>query len=630
MKSTRIVCALVLLFILPTRGRTQDRPLNLQTMDEGVAIADPVFSPDGQEILLRSDRTGRQKLWIVSRNGSTARLLIDDEGTEVSGVWSPDGSQIAFVRVERGQPDIWLVRPDGSDLRQLTDDVHDERTLKWSPDSRRIALLSGRDGAQDVFLLDLGEGNIDQLTTETNPWDEYRWEPVWSPDGSMIAYVSNRSGTFEDDLWVVDVATKKSEMLSSNIQVVSTPIWSPDGKWVAFNSVERDGLWYHEMSDIHLLEVETSELRKLEMNAYVSDRFSTYKMAWSPDSRSIYFRYEWEGDVNLWRVGPDGGVATKMTYEEGSMGQFAVSPTGDAIVYVRSTPILDGEVHRFDLLGGSTSRLTEWQPRFAEISAAEKITFRSKDGLYILGYFYRPPDFDSGERYPALVQVHGGGNNAYGNGFHVLDHLLAHEGFVVLAIEYRGSSGHGREFQRLSLGEFGAGQGWDAVAAAEFLSNLPFTNGKVGIYGGSYGGIMTMAAVTRDSRPFDAAAPFYGIYDWAAAFSNADRLAKLMIIKGHFGFKPEENPTLYQHTASLKNLENVSQDLPFLIIHGEQDRRAPFQQSELLVDALRSRGNPVSFHAYPEEAHGFRLPKNRRHAYGELISFFLRHLSGER
>jgi dipeptidyl aminopeptidase/acylaminoacyl peptidase len=223
--------------------------------------------------------------------------------------------------------------------------------------------------------------------------------------------------------------------------------------------------------------------------------------------------------------------------------------------------------------------------------------------------------------------VHGGGNNAYGNDFHVLEQLLAQKGFVILAIEYRGGAWHGRAFQDLSIGEFGAGQGWDAVAAAEFLDEQPYTNGKVGIYGGSYGGIMTMAAVTRDSEPFDAAAPYYGIYDWADAYQNADRLAKLMILGGHHWCTPEEAPELYEHTASLRHLDEVERDLPFLVTHGKLDRRAPFRQSKQLVGVLQERGNPVEYHWYPEEHHGYRKPKNREDAYGRLIAFFKDHLT---
>jgi dipeptidyl aminopeptidase/acylaminoacyl peptidase len=205
---------------------------------------------------------------------------------------------------------------------------------------------------------------------------------------------------------------------------------------------------------------------------------------------------------------------------------------------------------------------------------------------------------------------------------------MAQNGFIVLAIEYRGGSGHGREFQLLALGEYGAGQGWDAVGAARYLTGLPYCNGKIGMYGGSYGARMTMAAVTRDSAPFAAVAPLYGSYDWEEAYPFGDRLEQKFTVELHMGFKPGENAELYAHTAAKRQLDKVKRDLPFFMIHGERDRRTPFMQFGKLIDELKQRGNPVEYYSYPDEAHGIRLAKNRAHAYSRMIAFFKKHLAG--
>lgn len=610
------------------QAQEEARALTLETMVENVRVGDPLFSPDGGTILVVSDRSGTSKIWLMGRDGSEPRMLLPDAGgSERDAAWSPDGERVAFLRNrEGGGTDIWVAGSDGSGLRRVTDDSASERSPVWSPDGGTIAFMSARAGHQDVWLAEVGSGEVRQLTESTNPVDEFRWFPAWSPDGRHIAYVSNRSSRFDDDLWLVDVASGASEKLTSYVQVVSNPVWSPDGRQLAFNTVDRHGLWYHEMSDIHLLDLADRSLRKLDMEVWVSDRFSGYEMAWSPDGASLYFRYEREGDANLWRISPAGGIATRVTYGVGRFGDFSVAGDGSAIAYARSTPTHGDEVYRYDLNGGREVRLTDWTVVYDGLEAPERVTFPSLDGLFILGYLYRPPDFEPSQSYPALVQVHGGGNNAYGHDFHPLEQLLARQGYVVLAIEYRGGAGHGRAFQDLSIGEFAARQGWDPVHAARWLESRPYTTDRIGIYGGSYGGIMTMAAVTRDSEPFDAAAPLYGIYDWADAWDHADRLAKLMILKGHEGFEPGENPELYHHTATLEQLDGIRADLPFLVMHGELDVRAPFQQSERLVEALRARGNPITFHAYPDEHHGFGRPENRIDAYGRLIDFFDRHL----
>lgn len=620
-----LVAASTLMAAWATPGAAQVE-LDLESMNEGVGIRNLRFSPSGDRLLVVSDVGGTSKVWVMARDGSDARTPVEG-GSESGAAWSPDGSRIAFQRTLDGQPDLWVVSADGGEPQRLANDEAGERAIEWSPDGRAIAFMSDRAGHQDVFFVDVGTGEVRQVTSETNPWDEGRWAPEWSPDGGSMVYVSNRSGTWSDDLWAVELATGEHRKLTANIHVMSNPVWSPDGRHVAFNGMAGSEFWYGDQSDIYLVEMPEGAVRRLDTNTFVSDRNGSVEMRWHPDSRRLLFRHEWEGDANIWTVGIDDGVATKVTYESGSFGDFTVAGDGSSLAYVRSTPTRAGEIHRYDFEGGSPRVLTDWALDYRDLVAPRRITFPARDGKYILGYLSVPPDFDEDGSYPVLVQVHGGGNNAHGNGFHALEHLLAREGFVVLAIEYRGSAGHGRAFQDLSLGDWAAGQGWDAVAAAEYLRAQPWSNGRIGIYGGSYGGIMTLAALTRTSEPFTAAAPLYGIYDWADAYEHADRLMRFWVIEGHEGFKPGEAPERYERTATLRNLDAVPTDLPFLVMHGELDRRAPYQQSVRLVEALEARGNPVDFHSYPNERHGFRRAENRIDAYGRLIAFFREHLA---
>jgi len=632
------ICAALTLAAGAVTAQDGGRELTLKSMNEGVRIGEPSFSPDGSVILVSSNRSGHPALWLVDSDDGGARAILEDAAGESDPVWSPDGSRIAFLRRTDGRTDIWVVNRDGTGARKVTDDAEFERALTWSPDGTRIAYVRGQQwdvgdnrgqsGYQDLYVVDVASGKVEQLTHETNPWDEYRFEPAWSPDGKWIAYESNRSGQWLNDLWLVDPSTRQTIRVTSQVWVMSTPVWSPDGRHIAFNGVNRHGFWYGDMSDIYVVDMPGREVRKLETNTWASDRNGGIHMGWGADGRSLFFRYEWEGNDELWKVSSDGGVATKLTYGQGTFGNFSVSPDGGGIAYVRATPDRRGELYFYDLSGGGETQLTSWTRPYRNMRAPERVTFPSYDGKYILGYLYLPPDFDPSKSYPSAVEVHGGGNNAYANGFHTLEHLISHQGYVVLAIEYRGSAGHGRAFQDLSLGKWAAEQGWDAVYAAKYLRSRAWSNGKVGIYGGSYGGIMTGAAVTRDSKAFDAAAPLYGIYDWAEAYEGGDYLMQFWIIQGHLGFKPGENPELYEHTASIRHFGGVRKDLPFLVMAGELDRRAPFTQSKMLVKTLQERGNPVEYHWYPNEQHGFRLPADRIDAYGHLLDFFGKYLKG--
>lgn len=613
-----------MLLLVPDGVNSQT--LSVESVNEGIGIGSLVHSPSADEVALVSDRTGISKIWILNTSAGDATLLHDDDESEREPTWSPDGQELAFVRTVDGQSEIWTSGKTGDNLRQLTDNAPNVRNLRWSPDGAHLAFISNRVNTQDVFVADTETGAVTKLTENTSPEDDSRWAPEWSPDGNQIAYVSNRSERWQEDVWIVDVETAVSRKLTTDIHVMTSPIWSPDGQAIAFNGVVKSEFWYGDQSDIFVVEMPEEAVRKVEMNTHVSDRNGSIGMKWAPDSDALFFRYQWEGNDNLWTVPAGGGVATKLTYDEGTFGDFTVSYDGNSVFYTRSYPTRRGEVHRVDVSGGEPVVLTNWQVVYPEIRAPKRISFESYDGLQILGYLHTPPDFDPSQEYPSLVQLHGGGNNAQANGFHTIEHILAQNGYVVLVVEYRGSAGHGRAFQDLSYGDWAAEQGWDAVAAAEFLRSQPYSNGKVGVYGGSYGGIMTMAGLTRDASPFAAAAPLYGIYDWATAYEDGDYLMRFWVIQGHKGFKPEEKPALFHRTATIRHLDNIPANFPFLIIHGERDRRAPFNQSVRLAEALRERGNPVEFHSYPEERHGFRLPENRLDAYTKLLDFFDTHL----
>jgi len=178
-----------------------------------------------------------------------------------------------------------------------------------------------------------------------------------------------------------------------------------------------------------------------------------------------------------------------------------------------------------------------------------------------------------------------------------------------------------------SWGGWAAEQGWDAVTASDYLRSLEYSNGKVGIYGGSYGGIMTMAALTRDSSKFQAAAPFYGIYDWTNAYRDGDRLMKFWVIMGMKGYKPDEHPELYYKDSTINFVDKIT--TPMLIEHGKLDRRAPYPQSQQLIEVLKKNNKTFEFFDFPDEQHGIRRPDNFVNAYTRMEAWFDKYLKGD-
>ena len=276
--------------------------------------------------------------------------------------------------------------------------------------------------------------------------------------------------------------------------------------------------------------------------------------------------------------------------------------------------------------GGAPRQLTRFAEEWEGVREPQEVAYRSFDGLYIQGFLYLPPNMRDGARYPALVNVHGGGTNSYLRTQNLIEQYLASKGYVVLAINYRGGSGFGREFQDLGVNDWASGQAHDAAIAADFMRTLPYVNGKVGIYGYSYGGIMSMATIARYPDTYDAAVPMAGIYDFADALTNADRIGKIFTQTGHGG-PPAQRAEVYARSNTLARIQNVK--TPLLIMHGEADVRAPFRQYQLAVEILKKNNKVFESKSYPGEPHGFRNPANRVDMYRRLEAFFDKYLRNQ-
>jgi dipeptidyl aminopeptidase/acylaminoacyl peptidase len=607
--------------VLLSVAYAQDAPteLTLAAIPRVVRTSDISLSHDGQTISFVSNHGGASKIWLLPAKGGEPRALT--EGNQAQ--WSPDNKSIAFLAGRgTGQVDIWTIPATGGTPARVTNDKSAKHGIRWSPDGKRIAYISNLNKDQDIYVVDAKGGEPKQLTQKTNEWDENRWAPEWSPDGKHLVFVSGKSDYYSDDLWMVDTDGSNLRKITTGIWVMGNPEWSPDGKSIAFNGNKQSEYWFEDMSELYIYDVGSEQLREIVMDTFVSDFEMNAHVYWSPNGKLIYFRNITRGNTNVWAVPADGnGYATQITNFEGAMQSLDIA--GNTLAFTRATSVSGGDVWTLPTTGGEAVQLTRWATQFRDIQPPVRMSFRSGDGLYMHGYLYKPR-IEPNKKYPSLVSVHGGGTNAYGNGFHPLEQYLAQKGYVVLAIEYRGSSGYGRPFQMLSVGDWTRGQGWDAVAASDLLRSLPYSNGKVGIYGGSYGGIMTMGAVTRDPSKFQAAAPFYGIYDWVAAYDDADRLGKIFLVTGFSGYRPEENPDMYYRNSTINFLKDVN--VPLLIEHGELDRRAPYSQALRLVEALKKEGKTFEFFHYPDEQHGIRRPQNYVNAYTRMEAWFAKYL----
>ncbi|MDH3269950.1 MAG: alpha/beta fold hydrolase [Gemmatimonadota bacterium] len=604
---------------------------NIFTRSTGARQA--ALSPDGRSVAVAASTPDGSDVFLVGvEGGETIRVV---EGAS-SPVWMPDGDALLVSALG----DLWLVpvlggrpAPTSStaagaiDLRspppsvvRVTHDESDERAARPSPDGRTIAFYSGRSGHQDIWLVSTdGSQAPRRLTNASMADDDFRFAPAWSPDSERIAYFSNKSDYWEDDIWVVDVAMGSERQVSRGLMASSTPVWSPDGSRIALLATSKDEYWYEDLAYLYVLDPDAGTERIVDMQVHATDWLHNLGVFWSPDGSELFFPLLERARMELWRVPAEGGVATRMTNMGGHFRAYHANAAASGFVFLRSTPTRGTDVDYLDALGGPTRQLTHFATTWEGVAEPEEISYRSWDGLYIQGFLYRPPDFDPAGSYPTLVQVHGGGTNSYLHSLNTTEQYLAQQGYVVLAVNYRGGSGFGRPFQDLGVEDWANGQAGDAAAAADFIRAQPWSNGRVGIYGYSYGGITSMAAIARFPGAFDAAVPMAGIYDFADAYTNADRLGKIFIRTGHGG-SPDERPEVYAVSNTLARVANVQ--TPVLTMHGEADVRAPYRQFELAVGILDREGKVYEAHSYPNEPHGFRDPMNRVDMYQRLEAWF--------
>ncbi len=588
---------------------------NIFTKNDGARQA--AISPDGKFVAVVASYQGQRGIFLVEIN-DPANFKFWASGGSPS--WFSDSKKIVYT----SDGDVWTITISSKKPDRITNDPEGERTPKPSPNGKYIAFYSGRSGYQDIWMVSsTGNDKPEQVTKKGMAADDFRFYPSWSPDSKSIAYYSFKNDYWEDDIWVVDVATKKEKKVSSNLMAMSAPIWSPDGSQIALFGNAKAEYWYEDLSYIYLIDPKKGTDKKLEMQVHATDLLFNHTVSWSGDGSELFFPYQERSEVELWRVSSKGGVATRVTNMGGTFFNYHATKNADAFIFVRSNSTRGNEVDYIKSTGGTLRQLTDFSTKWNDLKEPVEISYRSWDGLYMQAFMYTPEGFDESKKYPTLVHVHGGGTNTYYKRLSLNEQYLANKGYVVLAVNYRGGSGFGRPFQNLSINDWGNGQALDAAHAADFIRAQKWSDGKVGIYGYSYGGITSMAAITRAPGKFDAAVPMAGIYDFGDAYTNADRIGKIFTKTGHSG-SPEEKPEIYAISNALSRVDQV--DTPLLIMHGEADVRAPFRQYELAVKILKEKKKVFESKSYPNEPHGFRNPQNRVDMYTRLEKWFEKYL----
>lgn len=637
----------------------------IRSMFDVRSISEAVISPDGRRVAWveslsgkNGAPSGKSAIYVADwkSGGAPQRVTAAGGGAaaaEGSVAWSPDSKQIAFLSdaAHSGQLQLYVTAPGGG-ARQLTHVKGDLSNPVWSPDGKSIAFLfienapraagplaaeapdEGVVGAkiyeQRLAIADLAAGGVRQVT----PADMYVYEYDWSPDGQKIVATAAH-GNGDDNWYVAQIyifdalqATTPQSIYKSDMQI-GTPKWSPDGKSIAFIA----GLMSDEGSvggDIYTLPADSSSGGGAR-DVTPDIKASPSSLEWSADSRAILFAEIIDGQSGVASVNLDSGEVSSLYTGAERLGSngfgvgISLSRDGKIAATVRQSFSQPPEVWAGPI--GNWKQITHVNSALRPAwGKAETLHWQSDMGAgqKIQGWLVYPQNYDPSKKYPLVVEVHGGPASANMPSWpsrRSYAAALPAAGYFLLLPNPRGSYGSGETFTRANVKDFGGGDFRDIMAGVDAaLASLPIDPHRLGITGWSYGGYMSMWAVTQTHR-FNAAVIGAGLADWLSYYGE-NQIDKWMTF--YFGDTVYNNPAVYAKSAPITFIKNVQ--TPSLIVVGDSDGECPPPQSYEFWHALVTLGVPTQFVIYPHEGHGFANPAHSRDVVERAVAWFNAHL----
>ncbi len=672
-RSLAVISLFFPLISAPLVRAQSKRPIAVDDIYRTQQVGNPQCSADGKwiaytvTVIDREADKRRTSFWMVNWEGTRTVQLTSGTDGDSSPRWSPDGKYLSFLsaRPAGAKKQIWLLDRQGGEARQLTNVKDDIGDYAWSPDSSKIVLeVSAAEGddplektlgaaesakapkpivisrfhfKQDVegyltaasrsqlYLFDVNAKKLDPLTTDKNFADSH---PVWSPDGERIAFVSNhekdpdQSGA--DDIFVIEArpGSSPNKLISVNSTSGQHLAWSPDGKLIAYLVGSEPKYDAYKMSALAVVPAAGGAPRVLteKFDRGVSSpdftRDSSHVTVLVADDRREYpAKISISGGpvANVERLTDSGLVVSQQSSSGGHTAVLASSDSSAPEIYALS----DGQLRK--LSSHNDAFLSEIQ-----LGAVEDISFKSKDGTEIHGMMIKPPTFDSAKKYPTLLWIHGGPN---GQDDHALPfntyplelerQIFAARGYVVLAINYRGSSGRGAQFTRSIFADWGNKEVADLLAGVDFAvaSGVADPN-RLGIGGWSYGGMLTDYTIASDTR-FKAAVSGAGLANALALYGTDQYI---------FQYTNELGPPWKSIDPWIKvsypflHADRIK--TPTLFMGGQNDFNVPIIGSEQMYQALRALGVPAELVVYPGQFHLFTRPSYIHDRLQRYVSWF--------
>jgi len=670
MLKTSLTICFLLIFIALSANAQQKRNITIDDLYAFQHVRDPQISPDGRWVAYVVESTNGKKdstnddLYMAPVTGGEAIRLTSNEEDDNHPRWSPENKYLAFFSKRNKKKQVFLMNRSGGEAIQLTEVKQGVSDFSWSPDGKKLALVIGdpdpdqpsddekskdektkkpivitrlqfkfdeygylKELYDHIYTFEIASKELKQITSgpyndDGEVWSDGSSTPQWSPDGKQILFVSNRSqwpdASRNTDIFVVSSEGGEPKKLTTNEGTDESPQWSPDGKWIVYLAQFQPKLIWYDTKEIVVMPAAGGTpkvlTRELDRNCF-QPRFS-------PDGRSIYFLLEDQGNQQLASISPSGTNLNKNAGGENVVYDYDLGPA-NSIVSVASRANLPSEL--FSTVAGKSKQITFTNAKLLEaiqLGTMERVHYKSKDGTNVEAFLVKPPQFDASKKYPLILWPHGGPTSQYMDDFDFRSQLFAANGYLVLLVNPRGSTGYGEEFCKAIFSDWGNKDYEDEMAGVDHVISLGFVDAdKMAVGGWSYGGMMTDFIITKTTR-------------FKAAMSGASELNYFLDYGvDHYQYEwewevglPWEKPEKYLKMSPFFSITNVK--TPTLVMCGSSDQNVPLVNSEQLYQALKRIGIDTMLIVYPDQPHGIYVPSYQKDRLKRYLAWVDHYLKG--